>query len=61
MSWLEQFSRYQSVAQLSREIVVALIDKVTVYEDKTIHIDFNYVDEIAFYQEILKNISQEVS
>ena len=31
------------------------------YEDKTVHIDFNYRDEIASYQEIIKNISQEVS
>lgn len=61
LTWLEQFARYQNYAKLSREIAVAFIDKVTVYEDKTVHIDFNYRDEIAHYQEILKNISQEVS
>ena len=60
LTWLEQFARYQSYAKLSREIAVALIDRVTVYEDKTVHIDFNYRDEIASYQEILKTISQEV-
>ena len=61
LSWLERFARYQDYAKLSREIAVAFIDRVTVYEDKTVHIDFNYRDEIASYQEILKNISQEVS
>lgn len=61
LSWLEQFARYQSAARLTREIAVALIDKVIVYEDKTVHIDFNYINEIASYQEILKKISQEVS
>ena len=61
LTWLEQFARYQNYAKLSREIAVAFIDKITVYEDKTVHIDFNYRDEIAHYQEILKNISQEVS
>ena len=60
LTWLEQFARYQSYAKLSREIAVALIDRVTVYEDKTVHIDFNYRDEIASYLEILKTISQEV-
>ena len=61
LTWLERFARYQDYAKLSREIAVAFIDRVTVYEDKTVHIDFNYRDEIASYQEILKNISQEVS
>ena len=61
LTWLERFARYQDYAKLSLEIAVAFIDRVTVYEDKTVHIDFNYRDEIASYQEILKNISQEVS
>jgi len=61
LTWIEQFARYQSVAKLTREIVIAFVDRVTVYEDKTVHIDFNYRDEIASYQEILKKISQEVS
>lgn len=60
LTWLEQFAKYQSYAKLTREIAVAFIDKVTVFEDKTVHIDFNYRDEIASYQEILKTISQEV-
>lgn len=60
LTWIEQFAKYQSFAKLTREIAVAFIDKVTVFEDKTVHIDFNYRDEIASYQEILKTISQEV-
>ena len=60
LTLLEQFAKYQSYAKLTREIAVAFIDKFTVYEDKTVHIDFNYRDEIASYQEILKTISQEV-
>lgn len=61
LTWLEQFARYQSVEKLTREIVVAFVDRITVYEDKTVHIDFNYRDEIASYQEILNKISREVS
>jgi DNA invertase Pin-like site-specific DNA recombinase len=61
LTWMEAFANYQSVMQLSREMVVAFIDKVTVYEDKTIHIDFNYRDEFASYQGILNKISREVS
>lgn len=54
LSWLEQFARYQEYTKLSREIAVAFIDRIIVYEDKTVHIDFNYRDEIATYQELLK-------
>lgn len=45
--WLQQFARYQGADELSREMVVSLIDKVYVYEDKRIKIDFNYRDELA--------------
>ena len=60
LTWIEQFAKYQNYAKLTREIAVALINKVVVYEDKTIHIEFNYYDELASYREILKNISLEV-
>lgn len=60
LGWLEQFARYQSVSKLTREIAVALVDRVTVFEDKSVHIDFNYRDEMASYQDILQKISQEV-
>ena len=60
LTWIEQFAKYQNYAKLTREIAVALINKVLVYEDKTVHIEFNYCDELASYREILKNISLEV-
>lgn len=61
LTWLEKFARYQSSETFSREIVMAFIDRITVYEDKSIHIDFNYRDELAAYQEILTKMNQEVS
>ncbi len=53
-SWIEQYVRFQGITELTREAVVTLIDKVYVYEDKRIKIDFNYRDEIAYYQELLQ-------
>lgn len=58
--WLQQFSRYQGATALNREMVAALIDKVYVYEDKRIKIDFNYRDELAYYLEILQEKAEEV-
>lgn len=59
--WIEEFAKYESETKLTRELAVALIDKVTVSEDKSVHIDLNYKNEFEAYNELLKNISQEVS
>ncbi len=53
-SWIEQYARFQSITELTREAVVTLIDKIYIYEDKRIRIDFNYRDEIVYYQELLQ-------
>lgn len=53
-SWVMQFAKYQDITELSREAVVTLINRISVYEDGKIKIDFNYRDEIARYQELLK-------
>ena len=39
---------------LTREMAVTLVDKIYVYEDKRLKIEFNYRDEIAYDQELLK-------
>ena len=52
-SWVMQFVKYQDIKELSREAVVTMIDRIYVYEDGRIKIDFNYRDEIARYQELL--------
>lgn len=59
-SWIEQFVKFKGINELTREVVVTLIDRIYVFEDKRIKIDFNYRDEIAYYQEILKSTVKEV-
>lgn len=51
-SWIEQYAKYQDMTELSREAVVALIDRIIVYDDKRIDISFNYRNEIAYYTEL---------
>lgn len=58
--WIQQFVQYQGITELTREVVVTLIDRIYVYEDKRIRIDFNYRDEIEYYQELLKPKNKEV-
>lgn len=58
--WIQQFVQYQGITELTREVVVTLIDRIYVYEDKRIRIDFNYRDEIEYYQELLRQKAKEV-
>lgn len=60
-NWVSQFTKYRDTEHLTREMVATLIDKIYVYEDKRVKIDFNYRDEIAYHQEILKQVKKAVS
>lgn len=59
-SWIMQFIKFQGLTELSREAVVTLIDRIYVYDDKRIRIEFNYRNEVAAYQEILQEKAKEV-
>lgn len=60
LSWIEQYIRYQDMTELTREAVVSLIDRVTVYNDKRVEITFNYKNEIAYYAELAAASIKEV-
>lgn len=53
-SFIEQYVKFHGITELTREAVISLIDKVYVYEDKHIKVEFNYRNEISQFQEILK-------
>ena len=46
--WITQFLKFQGIEELTREVVFTLVDKVYVFSDKHIRIDFNYRNEIDF-------------
>lgn len=43
--WIEHFKQYQTIEQLTRKVVVSLIEKVLVYEAGKIEIHFKYQAE----------------
>lgn len=57
-SWVEQYVKFQDITELTREAVVAMIDKVIVYNDKRIEIAFNYRNEIAYYTELAEEANK---
>lgn len=57
--WMMRFLQYRNITALSREAVISLIDKIEVYEDRKIHIDFSFRDEMADTYELLKAAEKE--
>ena len=59
-AWVRQYVKFQGIEALSREVVFTLIDKIFVYADKHVKIDFNYRNEIDFYSSILQQQKEVV-
>ena len=59
-SWMQQFMKFKNLSELSREVVFTLIDKVFVYEQKHIRIEFNYRNEFEYCRQVIENSSKEV-
>lgn len=43
--WIAYFKQYQGIEELSRKLAVELIDRITVFEDKRVYIDFKFSHE----------------
>ena len=54
-AWIGQFLKYRNITELSRETVITLIDKIFVHEDKRLHLNFNFHDELADFIALTKN------
>ncbi len=52
--WIEYFKKYKKIQDLSRQLVVELIDSVKIYENKVIHIDFKFQSEF----EVIKLLTE---
>ncbi len=53
--FLENFIRYKNIDHLTREVVVALIDMIYVYEENRLKIVFKYQDPYEAAREYIKN------
>ena len=60
-NWILQYALPEGGETLTRESVAALIDRVTVFEEKRIRIDFNFRDEIADCLALAESVGKEVS
>lgn len=59
-SWIQEFIKFHGVTDLTRELVVTLIDRIFVYEDKRVKIEFNYRNEFEYISTLLQERKKEV-
>ena len=52
--WIRQFKGYKNINRLDRNVAVALIKQVKVYEGKRIEITYNFEDEYEKYLQITR-------
>ena len=57
-SWMQSFKENRNVQELTRELVVTLIDRIEVCEDKSIEITFRFRDEYRQLQEYLGSAAE---
>ena len=58
--WIQEFIKFHGVTDLTRELVVTLIDRIFVYEDKRVKIEFNYRNEFEYISTLLQERKKEV-
>lgn len=54
-AWVQVFAQYENVQELDRRLLLALVDRILIYEDKKVEIVFRYRDEFARAMEAAKN------
>lgn len=57
-SWIEQFRQYENVTELTRPMVINLIERINIFEDSNIEIVFRHRNQI---EEILRFISEQTT
>ena len=44
-NWVTLFKQYENIEELNRRVLMALVDRILIYEDHAIEIVFKYKDE----------------
>lgn len=57
-SWVEQFRQYENVTELTRPMVIHLIERINIFEDANMEIVFRHRNQI---EEILQFISEKTA
>lgn len=48
-NFMKRYGQYQGITELTREIISSLVERILISEDKSIRIEFKFVDELQKY------------
>ena len=51
--WIAQFRAFQNITELSRPLVVNLVDRILLYPDKQIKVELRHKDQLRHAMEFL--------
>lgn len=57
--WMQDFIAHKNLTSLSRMAAVELIEKILVYEDKKIEVQFRHAEEFAVLTENISQIAEK--
>ncbi len=57
-NWVRLFQEYEGIDELDRRVMMALVDKVKIYEEQKIEIVFKYANEFTTFTEYITFFSQ---
>ena len=59
-AWVQAFAQFRNIEELDRRVLVALVDRILIYENKAIEIRFKYRDEYAHALEYAESFTQKI-
>lgn len=60
LAWLDIYKKYHNVNEISRRMVVDLIDHIRIYENTGVEIVWRYQDDFSRMADVFDNLSDEV-
>jgi len=60
-SYFEVFLKHKNILELNRELLVDLIDVISLHDDGTVEIKFNFDDQYKYIVEYIENNSQSIT
>ena len=61
LAWMDSFKENRNVTELTRELVVTLIDRIEVSADKSIEITFRFKDEFKQLKECVDKLKEDMA
>ena len=54
-AWVQAFAQFKNISRLERRVLISLVDRIFIYENKAIEIQFQYRDE---YEAIFRYVQE---